>query len=650
MSSSFTIVNLNLGNPLNEENGGTNQNSYAQGDIIYASATNTLSKLTIGTDKQVLSSNGTNISWASVNSLITSETLTLSGVSQPITPNFDYTFLTSAETSKWAARIAGNSVETGQSIATDSTGVYTTGDYFSNPLTIYNADGSPSSLTPLANSGSYDVYVVKYDTSGTALWSARIAGSSLDSSRDIKTDSTGVYVTGIFTSNPLTIYNSNGSPSTLSTLPNSGVGDAFIVKYDTLGTALWAARIAATGSEGLNGVTIDTTGVYVCGTFTSNPLTIYNADGNPSALPTLPNTTGVGNAFIVKYNISGVAQWGTRLSSLGTNTALSITTDNTGVYTTGTYGGGSLIAYNADGSPSGLPPLAVSGSSDSYIVKYNKSGTTLWYTRIADSFDETFGLIADSTGIYVSGRYSGSPVTFYNSDTSSAFTLPIANPAVADGFLAKYDSSGTALWASRMVTGIGDVYSYHLAIDSSGVYITGRYYNAALTFYNSDGNPSALSTLPNSGSSDIYIANYSTTGTAQWAARLGGPLEDFGVGVATDLTGVYITGRYGSNPLTIYNPDGTTTLTPLANSTSFDSYIVKYGPIDGLASLANRSTIGSKVISTLNSGTKDISVGNLVFNGASATTITIDSMGDTVNLVWNGVSWVVVANNGATIT
>lgn len=46
-----------------DEYGGTGQSTYAQGDILYASAANTLSKLTVGGNGTVLQSNGTVPSW-----------------------------------------------------------------------------------------------------------------------------------------------------------------------------------------------------------------------------------------------------------------------------------------------------------------------------------------------------------------------------------------------------------------------------------------------------------------------------------------------------------------------------------------------------------------------------------------------------------
>jgi hypothetical protein len=55
-----------LTTPLSETQGGTNQATYAQGDILYASAANTLSKLNIGGNNTVLTSNGSTPVWAAL--------------------------------------------------------------------------------------------------------------------------------------------------------------------------------------------------------------------------------------------------------------------------------------------------------------------------------------------------------------------------------------------------------------------------------------------------------------------------------------------------------------------------------------------------------------------------------------------------------
>ena len=54
------------GTAVGEAYGGTNQTSYTRGDILYASADNTLAKLPIGTAGQTLVSDGTDLAWAGI--------------------------------------------------------------------------------------------------------------------------------------------------------------------------------------------------------------------------------------------------------------------------------------------------------------------------------------------------------------------------------------------------------------------------------------------------------------------------------------------------------------------------------------------------------------------------------------------------------
>ena len=54
------------GTAVGEAYGGTNQTSYTRGDILYATADDTLAKLAIGTAGQMLVSDGTDVAWASI--------------------------------------------------------------------------------------------------------------------------------------------------------------------------------------------------------------------------------------------------------------------------------------------------------------------------------------------------------------------------------------------------------------------------------------------------------------------------------------------------------------------------------------------------------------------------------------------------------
>ena len=408
---------------------------------------------------------------------------------------------------------------------------------------------------------------------GIAQWAARIGGTGNDEGNGVTTDSLGnIYVTGTYQSNPVTIYNSDGS--TFGTLVNSSYGNGSIVKYNSSGTVQWATRIGGTGgsqADSALGIKSDSSGnIYVTGGYYTNPVTIYNSDG--STFGTLANS-GIQDGYFVKYNASGTAQWATRIGGTARKTGTAITSDSSGnMYVIGTYESNPVTVYNSDGSTFGT--LANSGLSDVFVVKYNSAGTTQWAARISGTGnDYSSRITSDSSGnIYVTGSYASNPVTVYNSDGSTFGTLVCSGSL--DIFIVKYNSSGTAQWTAR-IGGSDYETSQSITSDSSGnIYVTGSYQSNPVTIYNSDG--STFGTLTNYGYSNLCIVKYNSAGTAQWATQIGGSSYDFGISVTSDSPGnIYVAGSYQSNPVTVYNSDGSTFGT-LVNSGVNDIFIVKY--------------------------------------------------------------------------
>lgn len=377
---------------------------------------------------------------------------------------------------QWTTRIGGSSTEYVNGISVDSSGnIYAIGFYGAG--TIYNADGT--TFGTLANSGGGDVFVVKYNSSGTAQWATRIDGTLREYGNDIAVDSTGnVYVTGQYESNPLTIYNAD--TSSFGTLTRSGTNDVFIVKYNTNGTAQWAARVGGTGEDGGYGICVDSSSnVYVTGYYITNSLTIYNANG--TTFGTLANS-GVADVFVVKYNSSGAAQWATRLCGTDNDYGYNIAADSNGnVYVTGYYGFASLTIYNADTTT--FTTLPTASQRDCFIVKYNTNGTGQWATRLSGSgTDWGNGVCVDSSNnVYITGYFENSQLIVYNTN-ASVFTR-VNNSGGADAFVVKYDTNGTPQWVNR-IGGITHDIGYGITVDLSGnVSVTGKYLSNPLTFY-----------------------------------------------------------------------------------------------------------------------------------------------------------------------
>lgn len=456
----------------------------------------------------------------------------------------------------------------------------------------------------------------------------------------ITTDTTGVYVTGNYDRDPLILFNAGGAPAGI-TLPNSGNVDAFIVKYNTSGTVLWATRIAgANNDQGLSissddtGVFIDG-GIYVTGVYTGT-IIVFEL-GGLDLFDSLTNSGGL-DTFIVKYNFSGMPQWSTRISSAGDDHGYGITYNNSGVYVTGSYRNN--ITFYSFNSGTTVTLTFSETFTDMFVAKYNNSGVVQWATRITGGTEYGRAVTADSTGIYVTGEYSSNNTTIYNQDGSIFGSLP--GTGSNNCYIVKYNTLGFAQWATR-ITGVGTEFGYSIKADDTGVYLTGSYSSNSVTLY-SYNNPTTK-TLPNQGFSDVFIARYSNSGIVEWASRASNTSTSSGNGITTDTSGVYVTGSY-ANTLGVYNSDDTL----YKSLPDRGAFLIKYSDRPALATLSDRTTVGSKVLSAINNGNVNIAVDNLLYNGTTATTIVLNLKGETIELGWNGTEWFVIDNKGGVIT
>jgi hypothetical protein len=478
----------------------------------------------------------------------------------------------------------GSTGPTGQSGPTGPPGQTGPTGVFMPTSEVLNLTSVSQPITP-----SIDYTFLNSSPNSIASWGSRIASSGNDQPTSIAIDSTGIYLSGTYNNNPLTMYNAGGTGTTLYTIPLSATGatDGYIVKYDLSGNALWAARAVASPLA-MNNIITGGTGIYITGSYTNAPLTLYNAGGTGTTLYTLP-IAGSTDAFIGRYDLNGLAVWGTRIAGTSNDIGLGLATDNTGVYVAGAYTSNPATIYNAGGTGTTLYTLPnSSGTEDAFVVKYNTNGTAVWGTRMGGSgLNRAVDIAIDSTGVYAIGQYASNPLTIYNAGGTGTTLYTLPNAGSNDVFIVKYDLNGAALWASR-VGGAGDDQAKGISVNNTGVYITGSYASNPVTIYNAGGTGTSLYTLPNSGSNDAYVIKYDLNGTAVWGTRIAGTSSEQGLGIATDSSGVYVIGAYASNPLTIYNAGGTgTTLYTLSLSTIADAFIVKYD-LNGTALWATR--------------------------------------------------------------
>jgi len=277
-------------------------------------------------------------------------------------------------------------------------------------------------------------------------------------------------------------------------------------------------------------------------------------------------------------------------------------------------------------------------------VGYNNSLTqTLWYAQIGGlSYDYINNIGTDSAGnVYVSGRSTDvSSTTVFNANGSTFAALPTSadtnNCNVV--IIAKYNSSGTAQWATRIGGGTTQtVYTFSngsTITDSAGNVYTAGYITSNATIYNSDGTTFGTLNTGTAGSVS-FVVKHNSSGFAQWGATTStvANTNDVFFNVAPDSAGnVCCVGFYKSSPNLLYNANGTL-FGSLSNSCNISGYnfvgiLVKYNS-SGFVQWGARMDGNGGGAGQLDSVTTD-SAGNIyVLGESSATTTTLYNAGGT---------------------
>ena len=353
------------------------------------------------------------------------------------------------------------------------------------------------------NSGSYDIWINKYDSSGNQLWGQQFGSSKLDTTGfGLATDKWGnVYLEGATASNLVTPLQSQNS-------------DAVFIKLDSNGNLLWSRQFGSDYGSSATNVTVDDNGnAYFSG------LTI-----KPDPRPvTDPNRVfPVEDDFwATKFDPNGNQLWFTEVGSPLNSVALfdeaydiTLNTDGS-IYTTGwTYGDfsgqGQFNAYDIQ--------IAKYNSSTGQLEDFSPNPGQLVNQFGTPTFEFSFSIDHDSQGnLYNAGWTRGD--------------LGGPNAGEEDVWLAKTRPDGTQEWIRQFGTsGADGLFIGGLEIDSQdNIFVTG-YTNGSLG-------------EPNAGSFDSWVARYDTSGNRIWIQQFGTPEDDYATNLAVDKSGnVYTTG------------------------------------------------------------------------------------------------------------
>jgi uncharacterized protein (TIGR03437 family) len=417
---------------------------------------------------------------------------------------------------EWVTYLGGTGRDVAIAMAVDSSGnAYVTGATDSVDFPIYpSKSGVVQGNYGGGGGDNYfytigDAFVAKFDPTGKLVWSTYLGGSLDDGGSAIAVDSSGnVYVAGATVSTNFPGVSSGFQPTfgglggepTLeeSGYPSFDTGDAFVAKIDPTGTQLLAATyLGGSFDDFALALTLDSSGnVWVGGGTISRNF--------PLASP-FQRTYGGGTNYNVQEIFSTgdgfISELSSDLKTLKYSTyfggneddAISgIAVDSSGaIYITGaTQSSNFPGASNSYSGPSVSSTLNTSWViGDAFVAKLQPGGAKIAYSFYlgGSGEDGATGLAVDAQGnVTIVG---GTNSTDFCTPTSDAVSSKLNGGGsttpppgffsnVGDGFIARFNSSGTITYCSFIGGASYDILE-SLAQDSSGnIFATGETYSA----------------------------------------------------------------------------------------------------------------------------------------------------------------------------
>lgn len=390
----------------------------------------------------------------------------------------------------YSTYLGGEGTDAGNAIVVDSAGnAYVTGTTDS-----VNFPTTPGAFDRTLNES--DAFVVKLNSSGTALLNATyLGGSRPEFGNGIAVDAAGqAYVIGSTFSADFPA--SPGAFDITFNQPSEDFGsDVFVAKLNSGATALlYSTFLGGGGSDEGAGIALDGSGnAHITGSTASSDFPV-------SAAAFDRTLSGVQEVFAVKLNSSGATLlYATYLGGSDRDFGYGIAVDRSGnAYVTGeTWSADFPTTPGAyDRSNPGFPPsdagcesscLSRSRIVDAFVTKLNAAGTALFYSTYlgdSDSNNRSLGIAVDLLGnAYLTGRDE-----FGN------------DPGYFNAFVKKLNPDGSAL-VDAIALGSSESESGNaIAVDASGrAYVTGNTHAFFPT------TPGAYDTTPN-GFSDAFVA------------------------------------------------------------------------------------------------------------------------------------------------
>lgn len=446
----------------------------------------------------------------------------------------------------WVNQTGASNAVAAMDIESDASGnTYVTG-FFSGTIDL---DPGPG-VVNIQTVGSSDIYLAKYDPQGQLIWGRAFGSSGADEGLHIDVTGNSVVICGFF----LTFVEFD-SIHPAGFLNSFGDFDAFMAKFDTSGSFVWAKQVGGfAGIEEARSVCQDQLGnVYVTGFFTGQ------ADMDPSNVSLLIPSIGGQDVWIMKLDQNGQLVWVKTLGGVSADQANEIVLDGYGHVLVG----GSFRATVDMNPGAGTVNKISAGSDDAFVLKLDTSGQYVW--------SAAFGGIGTDIMNSVATDFNGNMILagFFqitmDADPGSGSFL-ISTSGNVGGFVLKLDSAGTFMFAN-VFGGTNNNSPRQVKVHPNGHILVAGSFSGTCDF-----DPSvAVFNKSSQGSDDAYCLRLDENGSLNWVFTYGGSgFEDAqGVSIRSGQE-LALTGRFSS--ATDFDPSfALLTLSPAA---SRDAYVL----------------------------------------------------------------------------
>ncbi|HRO43738.1 MAG TPA: T9SS type A sorting domain-containing protein [Flavipsychrobacter sp.] len=330
------------------------------------------------------------------------------------------------------------------------------------------------------------------------------------------------YVTGSFY-NTLTIDTFQ--------LVSNGYKDVFWVKYNKHGQVIWAKSTGGNNDDDPGGIAVDNAGnVYV---FLSFSDTISN--GGFQAF----NSGYRNDLLLAKYDSSGnlltYKTWGTPYAEIATSIAINKNNQ--------------LIIYGSFNGYNGVVPPPVAArmlvlDSNHILQSYSNYGQDIFIVKLDTSLTILFSKSAEgNTGTNkILADYNGNNFITGTSAYKMKFDAILLTAPYIFVWIAKYDSTGNALWANMGTSNFMGTYGILCSTSPKGnVYCVGQYDTPPNI------SPYSQITFGNTTLTGDYafMVKYDPAGNLKWAKNVGKTARDAAYDVAVDAhDNIYVTGTF----------------------------------------------------------------------------------------------------------